>query len=168
MGGRETERRCEMSEEKLTKAEVKFCTLAARGDKTFTECLKEAFPKYKTAPLNTIRIQANRMCKKPGIAQKIAELKAEMAEVIEKDEPDLKKEMVERLVKGIRVGTDGDPLTIVEFVPAIKQLGKMLGWEVPTDINVRDGGVTKDYKGPPTLMNMTTEELEAAFAKLKG
>lgn len=144
-----------------SEAEVQFCTLVARGDKPITECLKIAFPKYRNASQNTVNTQAKRMCDKPKIVAKIADLKMELTKALVEGEADLKAEMVERLVKGIRVGTDGDPLTIVEFVPAIKQLGKMLGWEAPTNVNVRDGGVTSDYKTPQSLMDMTDKELEA-------
>lgn len=149
-----------------SKAEVQFCTLVARGDKPITECLKIAFPKYRKAAANSVYTQAKRMCDKPHILAKIADLKIELASALTENEADLKAEMVERLVNGIRKGTDGDPLTIVDFVPAIKQLGKMLGWEMPTDINVRNGGVTADYKGPPTLMTMTDEELDARIKKM--
>jgi hypothetical protein len=99
---------------------------------------------------------------------KIAELKEALGARVEEKYAGLKDEMVDRLVNGIRAGTDGDPMTVVEFVPAIKQLSAMLGWDAPKDINVRNGGYTKDYQGPPSLMEMSDAELDAKLKDLEG
>ena len=157
-----------MKDKKLTKADVQFCALVSVGDKPIKECLLEAFPAYRKKSADAVRVQAERKVSDHRIVRKIAEMKEKLAVKVEDKYAGLKDEMVDRLVKGIRVGTDGDPLTIVEFVPAIKQLSTMLGWDAPKDINVRNGGFTADYKGPPTLMEMSDEEITAKLKELRG
>lgn len=158
-----------MKDKHLTKAEVHFCTLVAMGDQPIKDCLVMAFPKkYKKAPDNTVKTQAKRLVTRPDIIAEIAAQKEMMAEKVEDKYAGLKEEMVDRLVAGIRKGTDGDPLTVVEFVPSIKQLSTMLGWDAPKDVNIRNGGYTEDYKGPPSLMAMTDEELDEKLAQLEG
>jgi len=157
-----------MNDKKLTKANVTFCTLVAKGDMSIPKCLVQAYPKYANKDPNAIRQQSKRLVTRPEIMQEIARQKEELARKVEDKYAGLKEEMVDRLVGGIRAGTDGDPLTVVEFVPAIKQLSAMLGWDAPKDITVRNGGFTADYKGPPTLMTMTDEEISAKLNELRG
>ena len=119
---------------------------------------------------NTIKSQAKRLVTRPDIIKEIARQKEEMAAKVEDKYAGLKDEMVDCLVKGIREGTDpeGCAIGIVDFVPAIKQLSTMLGWDAPKDINLRNGGYTKDYQGPPTLMTMSDEEISAKLKELRG
>ena len=159
-----------MRDKKLTKAKAHFCTLVAKGDQSIVNCLIEAYPKYRGKTANTIKSQAKRLVTRPDIIKEIARQKEEMAAKVEDKYAGLKDEMVDRLVKGIREGTDpeGGAIGIVDFVPAIKQLSTMLGWDAPKDINLRNGGYTKDYQGPPTLMTMSDEEISAKLKELRG
>jgi len=159
-----------MRDKKLTKSEVEFCSAVAVGDKPIKECLQIAFPKYRKATKKVVEQQAFRLVQREDIVRKIAELKKDCADVVEDKYANLKEEMVDRLVKGIREGTDPDgcAIGIVDFVPAIKQLSTMLGWDAPKDINVRNGGFTADYKGPPTLMTMSDEEISNKLKELRG
>lgn len=153
---------------KLTRLEAKFCNAVAKGDKTIKECLLEVYPRYRGKTRAVVDTQAHRLVTRPKIMAEIARIKESFAEVIEEDYTQLKREMVDRMVKGIRAGTDGDPLTIVEFVPAIRQLSTMLGWDAPKDVTIRNGGVSADYKGPPTLITMTDEQITEKLKELRG
>lgn len=159
-----------MKDRRMTEANAHFCTLVARGDKPIVDCLVEAYPKYRGKSANTIKSQAKRLVSKEEIVREIARQKEALAAKVEDKYAALKEEMVDRLVKGIREGTDPDgcAIGIVEFVPAIKQLSTMLGWDAPKDINVRNGGFTNDYKGPPTLMTMSDEQISAKLKELRG
>lgn len=151
----------------LDEAKALFCSLVARGDMTVADCLRQAFPKYRGKPSNTVKSQAKRLAARPEVVREVARLRESFAARVEDRYAGLKEEMVDRMVRGIREGTDGDPLTVVEFVPAIKQLSAMLGWNAPTDVTVRNGGVAEDYR-PPTLTSMTDEEISAKLAEMRG
>ncbi len=152
---------------KLSSANVEFCNAVAKGDKTIKECLVEAYPKYRGKSKSVVETQAHRLVTRPEIVAEIARIKEKTEAKIEDKYAGLKDEMIDRLVKGIRAGTDGEPMTVVEFTKCIDILAKMGGWYAPTDVNLRNGGYTADYKGPPTLMEMTDEELSAKLTELR-
>jgi len=151
----------------MSAAEVHFCTLVAKGDASVRDCLVAAFPKYGGKPDNTVRTQAKRLAARPDIAARIASIREETGARIEDRYAGLKDEMVDRLVAGIRKGTDADALSVVEFTKCIDLLAKMGGWYAPTDVTVRNGGVAADYR-PPTLMEMSDGEISAKLAALRG
>jgi len=151
----------------MTTADVNFCELVSEGQLTLMDCVKAAYPAYKHKSERAVKVQGNRLIKRKDIQQKVMELQKEFADVVKPSNEALKQEMVDVLVNGIRISTQGDPLTFVECVPAIKQLSQMLGWNAPTDVNVRNGGYTADYR-PPSLMNMTDEEISAKLKELRG
>ncbi len=152
---------------KLSSANVNFCNLVANGDKPIVKCLVEAYPKYAKKGAAAVKMQAHRLVTRPEIVAEIARIKEKTEAKIEDKYAGLKDEMIDRLVKGIRAGTDGEPMTVVEFTKCIDILAKMGGWYAPTDVNLRNGGYTADYKGPPTLMTMTDEELSAKLTELR-
>ncbi len=152
----------------LTEAEVHFCTLVAKGDTAIKDCLVAAFPKkYRGKSENTVKTQAKRLVARPDIAARVARIREDTGARIEDRYAGLKDEMVDRLVKGIREGTDADALSVVEFTKCIDLLAKMGGWYAPTDVTVRNGGVSADYR-PPTLMEMSDGEISAKLAALRG
>jgi len=151
----------------LTEANAKFCNAVAIGDKPIKQCLIEAYPKYAKAKTSVIESQAHRLVTRPDIIAEIARLKEVMGAKTEEKYAGLKEEMIDRAIRGIREGTDGDPLTIVEFSKTLDFLAKCNGWYAPTDVNVRNGGYTADYR-PPTLMTMSDEEITEKLALLRG
>lgn len=157
-----------MKRKGLTKAEVLFCTEVARGDKPIKACLIQAFPKYKKCSPNTVMQQAKRLVAREDIVRKIASIKETFAEVIEQKDIITKSEALEMMTQGIREGVKNEPMAIVEFTQTLKLMGQWCGWEAPKDVTVRNGGFSADYKGPPTLMTMTDEELDAKLANLEG
>lgn len=153
---------------KLTAADVTFCHLVAKGDKPIKACLVEAYPSYGKKSAAAVHAAAIRKVNREEIVREIARIKEATAAKIEDKYAGLKEEMIDRLVAGIRKGTDGDEMTVVEFTKCIDLLAKMGGWYAPTDVTVRNGGFSADYKGPPTLMTMTDEELDRKLAELGG
>lgn len=156
-----------MKNKKLSKAEVQFCTAVARGDKPIKACLVEAFPKYKTASKNTVEQQAKRLVAREDIVRKIAAIKEQFAEAVVTRDIITREEALEMMTQGLRKGVENEPLAIVEFIPTLKLMGQWCGWEAPKDVTVRNGGYSADYKGPPSLLAMTDEELEAKLASLE-
>jgi hypothetical protein len=152
----------------LTKAEVQFCTSVARGDKPIKACLIEAYPRYKNASKNTVETQAKRLVQREDIVRKIAEIKANFAKAVETADVLSKTEALEMMTQGIREGVKNEPMAIVEFAAMLKLMGQWCGWEAPKDVNIRNGGYTADYKGPPTLMEMSDEELDAKLEDMRG
>ncbi len=148
-------------------AEAKFCALVAMGDKAIKDCFVEAYPSYAGKGANTVKSQAKRLVTRPEIVAEIARLKAEAAAKTEDRYAGLREEMVDDMVRGIREGVRNDPMTIVEFRGILDILCKMHGWYAPTDVTVRNGGVAADYR-PPTLMEMTDEEISARLRELRG
>ena len=157
-----------MRDKSLTKADVHFCTLVARGDKSIKDCLCEAFPSYKKKSKETVATQAKRLVSRKDIVLKIAEIKESFAEQVETADVLSKTEALELMTKGIRAGVVNEPVAIVEFAAMLKLMGQWCGWEAPKDVNIRNGGYTADYKGPPTLMEMSDEQLDAKLLELKG
>lgn len=152
----------------LSKAEVQFCTLVARGDKSIKACLIQAFPKYKTCSKNTVEQQARRLVGREDIVRKIAAIKEAFAEDVIKKDIISKEEALEMMTNGIREGIKNEPMAIVEFTQTLKLIGQWCGWEAPKDVTLRNGGYAQDYQGPPTLMTMTDEELDARLASLEN
>lgn len=148
-------------------ARAKFCALVAMGAKSIKDCFVEAYPGYAAKGANTVNSQARRLVTRPEIVAEIARLKSEAAAKTEGRYAGLREEMVDDMVRGIREGVRNDPMTIVEFRGILDILCKMHGWYAPTDVTVRNGGVAADYR-PPTLMEMTDEEISARLRELRG
>lgn len=151
----------------LSDAEERFCEEVAKGTATLMDSVKTAFPKYKKATERAIKLRGNKLVKRHDIQARIIELREKQGARTEKKYAGLKDEMIDRLVEGIRVGTDGDPLTVVEFAKCIDLLAKMNGWYAPTDLTLRNGGFSADYR-PPTLVTMTDAEITAKLLEIRG
>lgn len=151
----------------LTSADEKFCEVVAAGEATLVEAVKEAYPQYRKATKRAVEIRGNRLIKRSDIQSRVVELREKQSQRTEEKYAGLKEEMIDRIVAGIRAGTDGDKLTIVEFTRCIELLAKMNGWFAPTDVTIRNGGVAADYR-PPTLFTMTDEEISAKLAEIRG
>ena len=151
----------------LTEADNRFCEMVAMGNIGLYEAVKKAYPRYRKATQRAVESQGTRLIKQKVIQERVLELRERQAARTEKKYAGLKEEMIDRLVEGIRAGTDGDPLTIVEFSKCIDLLAKMNGWYAPTDVTLRNGGYSADYR-PPTLVTMTDEEISAKLLEIRG
>lgn len=150
----------------LKQADEIFCQLVAAGEKTLRECVREAYPKYAHAKPDTIDRRGERLVKRKDLLERVSQICRETKAKTEEKYSGLREEMIERMVRGIRAGTDGDPMTIVEFSKTIDILAKIHGWYAPTDVTVRNGGISADYR-PPTLMSMTDQEISQRLAALR-
>lgn len=148
-----------------TTGETVFAQIVATGDKSIREAMCAAFPSYRGKPTATVERQGFRLVEK--LKPEIERIQAETAVRIEECYAGLKDEIVDRLVRAIREATDADPLAVIEYVPAIRQLSTMLGWDAPRNVTVRDGGRTADFT-PPPLAALSDAEITARLEELRG
>ena len=144
--------------------EVQFVQLVALG-RSARAALVEAFPEYEGKATETTERQGARLVVR--LRAEIERAKREAAARIEERYTGLKDEIVDRLVRAIREATDADPLAVVEYVPAIRQLSSMLGWDAPKNVTVRDGGRTADF-APSPLAALSDAEIMARLEELRG
>lgn len=144
--------------------EVRFIQLVALG-RSARAATVEAFPEYRKKATETTERQGARLVER--LKPEIERVKREAAVRIEEHYNGLKDEIVDRLVRAIREATDTDPLAVVEYVPAIRQLSTMLGWDAPRNVTVRDGGRTADFT-PPPLEALSDTEITARLEELRG
>jgi hypothetical protein len=112
--------------------------------------------------------QARRLVGREDIVRKIAAIKEAFAKDVIKKDIISKEEALEMMTNGIREGIKNEPMAIVEFTQTLKLIGQWCGWEAPKNVTLRNGGYAQDYQGPPTLMTMTDEELDARLASLEN
>lgn len=128
----------------------KFAQLVAAG-KTQAEAYREVYPRSREWTAKTVK---ERGCKLAAI---VADRVAELQRVAASEAVCTVREMQERLSRQFRALDEAGDVDGLVKVGAL--LAKVTGAESATRVEVRDGGVTADYRPPPAVARLGDEEL---------
>jgi len=149
----------------LSSAEETYCQVkdATGNDR---RAYHTAFPDSMSLPERTIEKRITRLNASPKVQKRIAELREACRKATDGKYDGLKEEMIDRIVAGIRKATDADPVAVIDCVSSMRILSDILGWNAPKQIAVH-GPPAENYR-PPSLANMTDEEISAKLKELRG
>lgn len=133
----------------------RFAQLVAAG-KTQTEAYREAYPRSLAWKDKTVWENGSRLAAK--VAGRIAELQRAAASAA----VCTAREMQERLSRQFRSLDEAGEVEAMVKTGAL--LAKLIGAESATRVELRNGGVTEDYREPPSVAKMSDEALLALVA----
>ena len=133
----------------------RFAQLVAAG-KTQTEAYREAYPRSLAWKDKTVWENGSRLAAK--VAGRIAELQRAAASAA----VCTAREMQERLSRQFRALDEAGEVEAMVKTGAL--LAKLIGAESATRVELRNGGVTEDYREPPSVAKMSDEALLALVA----
>lgn len=128
----------------------RFAQLVAAG-KTQTEAYREVYPRSLAWKDKTVWENGSRLAAK--VAGRIAELQCAAASAA----VCTAREMQERLSRQFRALDEAGEVEAMVKTGAL--LAKLIGAESATRVELRNGGVTEDYREPPAVAKMSDEAL---------
>lgn len=144
----------------LTNQEMVYCEERAKGMSSI-ESYRIAFPGEieKINSRNTIRQRLYRLDHSPKIQACISFIQERFAAQTSSKYHGLKERLIDLMVEAIECIAKDDPRGMAGCVPMVKQISSMLGYDAATEVTVRNGGVTSDYREPPSVSALSDEEL---------
>lgn len=133
----------------------RFAQLVAAG-KSQAEAYREAYPRSRAWKDKTVWENGSRLAAK--VAARVDELKRAAASAAVCSA----REMQERLSRQFRALDEAGEVEAMVKTGAL--LAKLIGAESATRVELRNGGVTEDYREPPAVAKMSDEDLLALVA----
>ena len=133
----------------------KFAQLVAAG-KTQAEAYREVYPGSRAWQDASVHQRASKLCAK--VLPRVRALQAEAKDAAVCSA----REMQERLSRQFRALDEAGEVEAMVKTGAL--LAKLIGAESATRVELRNGGVTEDYREPPAVAKMSDEALLALVA----
>ena len=131
----------------------RFAQLVASG-RTQADAYREAYPSSKKWKLSALHTHSCELAALPEVVARVEALKRAAAEASVLGA----KEFRERLTRQFRAADAAGDLDAMVKIGSL--LAKVVsGLSEPTKVEVRDGGVTDDYREPPSVSRMGDDEL---------
>lgn len=134
----------------------RFAQLVAAG-KSQSEAFREVYPRSAGWLDKTVWEKGSRLAAK--VAGRIAELQCAAASAA----VCTAREMQERLSRQFRALDEAGEVEAMVKTGAL--LAKLIGAESATRVELRNGGVTEDYREPPAVAKMSDEDLLALLGR---
>lgn len=128
----------------------KFAQLVASG-MTQADAYREVYPRSRAWMAKTVREHGSKL------AAIVADRVAELQRIAASEAVCTVREMQERLSRQFRALDEAGDVDGLVKVGAL--LAKVTGAEGATRVEVRDGGVTADYRPPPAVARLGDDEL---------
>lgn len=143
----------------LSQQEMIYCEEKAKCGSS-SEAYRIAFPgEAEKNRIETVKQRIYRLDSDPKIQACLAYIQERFAKRTEKKYSGLKELLIDKMVSAIEAITQDDPRAMVGCVQMVKQISTMLGYDAATEVTVRNGGVTPDYRCPPSVEALSDEEL---------
>lgn len=134
----------------------RFAQLVAAG-KSQAEAYREAYPRSRAWKETTVWSKGSWLAAK--VAARVDELKRAAASAAVCSA----REMQERLSRQFRALDEAGEVEAMVKTGAL--LAKLIGAESATRVELRNGGVTEDYREPPAVAKMSDEDLIALLGR---